>query len=261
MGPIIRLALAIVIALVAIPLIIVIIASMSGDERLIFPPTSFSLNPYYALLGNQAIVGALGRSLVVGVQVVVLSLIVGVPATMALVRYKFRFRLPIAMYLILGVATPLIASAFAFLVLFTQAGVLGSLWPISVGITVVNLPFLMFSVASSLASLDHRLEEAAATLGAEEVQTFLFITLPGIMPGILSGTIMVFVLGISEFVISLLLSTVSIQTLPIAMFASLRGPPPPEVAAAAGLYVVAALIVVLTLTSLKSTEQFFYRND
>ena len=62
-------------------------------------------------------------------------------------------------------------------------------------------------------------------------------------------------------VISLLLSSVSIQTLPIAMFASLRGPPPPEVAAAAGLYVVATLLVVLTLTSLKSTEQFFYRAD
>ena len=61
--------------------------------------------------------------------------------------------------------------------------------------------------------------------------------------------------------ISLLLSTINVQTLPIAMFASLRGPPPPEVAAAAGLYVIAALFVVLTLTSLKSTEQFFYRAD
>ncbi len=261
MGPVIKLALGLVIALVAVPLVIVIIASFSGDERLIFPPGSYSFNPYRALLGNQAVIDALGRSLIIGVQVVVMSLLVGVPATIALVRYKFRFRGGIAMYLILGVATPLIASAFAFLVLATNAGVLGALWPISVGITVVNLPFLMFSVASSLASLDTRLEEAAATLGAEQVQTFLFVTLPGIMPGILSGTIMVFVLGISEFVISLLLSNVSIQTLPIAMFASLRGPPPPEVAAAAGLYVIAALIVVMTLTSLKSTEQFFYRND
>ena len=76
-----------------------------------------------------------------------------------LVRYKFPFRFSIGMYLIIGVATPLIASAFAFLVLFTKAGVLGSLWPISVGITVVNLPFLMFSVASSLYSIDPRLEE------------------------------------------------------------------------------------------------------
>lgn len=261
MGPVIRSALFLVVALVAVPLLIVIVASVSGGERLTFPPESFSLNPYRALLGNDSIRSALGRSLVVGMQVVVLSLIAGVPATIALVRYQFRFRFGIAIYLILGVATPLIASAFAFLVLFTKAGVLGSLWPISVGIAVVNLPFLMFSVASSLTSLDHRLEEAAATLGAEQVQTFLFVTLPGIMPGILSGTIMIFVLGISEFVISLLLSTVRIQTLPIAMFASLRGPPPPEVAAAAGLYVVVALLVVVTLTSLKSTEQFFYRAD
>lgn len=261
MGPVVRGTLILVILLVAVPLLIVIVASVSGGERLTFPPESLSLNPYRALIGNEEIRDALWRSLTVGVQVVVLSLITGVPAAMGLVRHQFRFRFTLGMYLILGVATPLIASAFAFLVLFTKAGVLGSLWPISVGITVVNLPFLMFSVASSLISLDPRLEEAAATLGAEEVQTFLFVTLPGIMPGILSGTIMVFVLGISEFVISLLLSTVNIQTLPIAMFASLRGPPPPEVAAAAGLYVVAALFVVLTLTSLKSTEQFFYRAD
>ena len=261
MGPVIRGALIVVVALVAVPLLIVIIVSVSGDERMMFPPESYSLNPYRAMIGSDLIRSALGRSLIVGFQVVALSLVVGVPATIALVRYQFRFRFTIAMYLILGIATPLIASAFAFLVLFTKAGVLGSLWPISVGITIVNLPFLMFSVASSLAHLDTHLEEAAATLGAEQVQTFLFVTLPGIMPGILSGTIMVFVLGISEFVISLLLSSVSIQTLPIAMFASLRGPPPPEVAAAAGLYVVTALLVVMTLTSLKSTEQFFYRAD
>lgn len=261
MGPVVRGALILAMLLVAVPLAIVVVASVSGGERLTFPPESLSLDPYRALIGNGAIREALGRSLIVGVQVVALSLVAGVPAAMALVRHRFRFRLGFGMFLILGVATPLIASAFAFLVLFTRAGVLGSLWPISVGITVVNLPFLMFSVASTLVSLDPRLEEAAATLGAEEVQTFLFVTLPGMMPGILSGTIMVFVLGISEFVISLLLSTINVQTLPIAMFSSLRGPPPPEVAAAAGLYVIAALLVVLTLTSLRSTEQFFYRAD
>lgn len=260
-GPVIRSALVVVILLVAVPLAIVLIASVSGGERLTFPPESLSFNPYRALVGSGEIRAALLRSLTVGWQVVVLSLIAGVPAAIALVRFKFRLRFALGMYMILGVATPLIASAFAFLVLFTKLGALGSLWPISVGITVVNLPFMLFSVASSLFSLDPRLEEAAATLGAEKVQTFLFVTLPGIMPGILSGTLMVFVLGISEFVISLLLITINIQTLPIAMFASLRGPPPPEVAAAAGLYVLAALLVVITLTSLRSTEQFFYRAD
>jgi putative spermidine/putrescine transport system permease protein len=242
-------------------MLIVVLSSVSAGERLTFPPDGISLGPYSALLGSSVIRTALLRSLIIGVMVVAVGLTVGVPATIALVRYRPRFRIGFAAYLLLGVATPLIASAFAFLVLYTRAGVIGSLWPIALAITVANLPFLMFSIASTLTNLDPSLEEAAATLGAERVQTFIFVTLPGLMPGILSGTIMIFVLGISEFLISLLLTTIDTQTLPIAIFASLRGPPPPEFAAAAGIYVVAASLVVVTLTSFKTTEQFFYRND
>jgi len=261
LGRFVRLSLGIVLALVAVPMAIVVIASVSGGSRLTFPPEGFSLNPYSALLGNTVIRAALGRSLIVGAMVVLVGLSVGIPASIALVRYRPRFRFGFAVYLLLGVATPLIATAFAFLVLYTRAGVIGSLWPIALAITVANLPFLMFSVSSTLANLDPSLEEASATLGAEGAQTFLFVTLPGMMPGILSGTIMIFVLGISEFLISLLLTTIDSQTLPIAIFASLRGPPPPEFAAAAGIYVVVASLVVFTLTSFKTTEQFFYRND
>jgi len=260
-GRFVRLALGIVLALVAVPMAIVVIASVSSGSRLTFPPEGFSLNPYTALLGNTVIRAALGRSLIIGTMVVLIGLTVGIPASIALVRYRPRFRLGFALYLLLGVATPLIATAFAFLVLYSRAGVIGSLWPIAVAITVANLPFLMFSVSSTLSNLDPSLEEASATLGAEGTQTFLFVTLPGMMPGILSGTIMIFVLGISEFLISLLLTTIDSQTLPIAIFASLRGPPPPEFAAAAGIYVVVASLVVLTLTSFKTTELFFYRND
>jgi putative spermidine/putrescine transport system permease protein len=148
-----------------------------------------------------------------------------------------------------GITTPLIATAFAFLVLHTRAGLIGqALWPIALAITAANLPFLMFSVGSAFSTLDPSLEEAAATLGAEGVQTFLFVTLPGMAPGILSGTIMIFVLGISEFLISLILTTVATQTLPVAIFGSPRGPVPPTLAAAAGLYIV-AFIVVGILTS------------
>lgn len=261
MGRMVRFALGFVLALVVVPMVIVVVASVSAGSRLVFPPEGFSLSPYATLLESTVIRAALGRSLIVGLMVVAIGLAVGVPATIALVRYRPRFRIGFGVYLLLGVATPLIATAFAFLVLYTRAGVLGSLWPIALAITVANLPFLMFSVASALTNLDTSLEEAAATLGAESVQTFLFVTLPGMMPGILSGTIMIFVLGISEFLISLLLTTIDSQTLPIAIFASLRGPPPPEFAAAAGIYVVLASLVVITLTSFKTTEQFFYRND
>jgi putative spermidine/putrescine transport system permease protein len=261
MGRFVKLSLAGVLLLVALPMVVVVIASFSAGETLSFPPAGYSLAPYAQLLDNEVIRVALGRSLYVGALVVALAITTGVPASIALVRYKPRFRLGFTAYLLLGITTPLIASAFAFLVIYTRVGLIGELWPIAVAITVANLPFLMFSVSSALATLDPYLEEAAATLGAEKVQTFLFVTLPGMAPGILSGTIMIFVLGISEFLISLILSTVATQTLPVAIFGSLRGPVPPTLAAAAGLYILIAFIVVGVLTSLRTTEQFFYRSD
>ncbi len=261
MGRVVKGTLVGVLALVALPMLVVVVASFSAGETLTFPPAGFSVRPYLDLLDDEVIRVALARSLFVGGLVVALAVGAGVPASIALVRYRPRFRLGFTAYLLLGITTPLIASAFAFLVIYTRAGLIGRLWPIAVAITVANLPFLMFSVASALATLDPHLEEAAATLGAERIQTFLLVTLPGMAPGILSGTIMIFVLGISEFLISLILSTVATQTLPVAIFGSLRGPVPPTLAAAAGLYIVIAFMVVGVLTSLRTTEQFFYRND
>ena len=262
MGRVIRISVAAVLTLVALPMVVVVLGSFSAGDTLTFPPSGFSISPYLDLLDNEIIRVSLVRSLTVGTMVVILAVIVGVPASIALVRYKVRFKIAFGAYLLLGITTPLIATAFAFLVLYTRAGLIGqALWPIALAITAANLPFLMFSVGSALATLDPSLEEAAATLGAEGIQTFLFVTLPGMAPGILSGTIMIFVLGISEFLISLILATVATQTLPVAIFGSLRGPVPPTLAAAAGLYIIIAFVVVGVLTSLKTTEQFFYRND
>ena len=165
------------------------------------------------------------------------------------------------MLLLLGVASPLVTSAFAFLVLFTQIRVTGALWPLALAISIVNLPFLVFSVASALVQMDPHLEEAAATLGAEQVQTFMFVTWPGLMPGVISGSLTVFVLGITEFLISLVLTNVETQTLPIVIFGGLRGAVPTSLAAAAGLYVAISVLVVVVIVRLRATNQFLHRAD
>lgn len=260
-GRFVRAAAATSAVFVALPAVLIVVASFGGGAAIAFPPEELSLQPYADLLGSDAVRAALGRSVVVGVEVVILSILAGVPAALALFRHRVRLRALFAAYLVLGVATPLITSAFAFLAIFTELGVVGSLWPISFAITVVNLPFLVFSVASALAQLDPQLEEAAATLGAEEVQTFLFVTLPALAPGIISGALLVFVLGISEFLLSLMLSTIESQTLPVVIFSGLRGAVPPALAAAAGIYVLVSLVVVVVITSLRITGAFLYRAE
>lgn len=243
------------------PAIVVLIASFSANEVLSFPPSSFSAASYAELIKDPKIIEALGRSLVVGALAVVFANVIGVPAAMALFRHRPRGRMAFIFVLLLGVATPMVTSAFAFLVLFTKLGVVGSLAPIALAVSVVNMPFLIFSVASAIGLMDPHLEEAAATLGAERVQTFLFVTLPGLLPGILSGSLIVFVLGITEFLISLILATIDIQTLPLVIFGGLRGAVPTTLAAAAGLYVLISVVVVLVMVRLRATSQFLGRTD
>lgn len=260
-GWLVRTVVAVALVFVVSPAVVVLIASFSSQEVLSFPPPGFSLAPYIELLTDPQIMAALGRSLLVGLLAVVFANIIGVPAALALFRHRPRGRLGLIFVMLLGVATPMITSAYAFLVLFTQVGVVGSLAPLALAISVVNLPFLIFSVASAISQMNPHLEEAAATLGAERVQTFLFVTFPGILPGVLSGSLIVFVLGITEFLISLVLATVDIQTLPLVIFGALRGAVPTTLAAAAGLYVAISIVVVLVMVRFRATSQFLGRAD
>lgn len=260
-GPLLRGFVGVTLLFVAAPAIVVLIASFSASNVLTFPPKGLSLAPYTDLLADGTVRRALLRSLLLGVLAVLFSNLLGVPAALALFRHRPRGRPALVLLLLLGVASPLITSAFAFLVFYTQIGVIGALWPLALSISVVNLPFLVFSVASALVQLDPHLEEAAATLGAEQFQTFWFVTRPGLMPGIISGSLTVFVLGITEFLISLVLTNVETQTLPVAIFGGLRGAVPTTLAAAAGLYVAISVVVVVVIVRLRATNQFLHRAD
>ena len=128
------------------------------------------------------------RSVIVGFECVLISLPIGLAAGLALYRYRVRGRA------LLG------ASSFGLLEpaggvgdglpgAVHSAGLIGALWALSVAVVTVNFPFMLLAIGSSIDQLNPELEEAATTMGAEQVQTFLFVTLPGVMPGVLIGSI------------------------------------------------------------------------
>jgi len=261
MGKLGRSGVAVVLLFIVLPAILVLVSSFGAGQRITFPPEGLSLRPYSALFGDGNIRAAMVRSLLVGLEAVAIAVLIGVPAVLAIVRHRMRLRPLFGGYLLIGITTPLLTAGYAFLVLFTKLGVLGELWTIGLAVGIVYLPLLLFSVAAAAVQMDDDLEHAAQTLGAERVQTFLFVTLPAIMPGIVAGAIIVFVYGITDFLITLILSTVGTQTLPLVIFSSLRGPVPPQFAAAAGVYVIISAIVVLAITNLRSAGAFLYRPD
>lgn len=261
MGRVARVMTAALLFLASLPTLIVLMSSFSAGDKLDFPPPGFSFRGYGELFRDRVIMVALTRSIIVGLLCVVISLPIGMGAAFALNRYRVRGAALISAFLLLGFSTPLVVSGMAFLVFFTQIGLLGDLWAMSIAIVTVNFPFMLLAIGSSIDQLNPELEEAANTLGAEKVQTFLFVTLPGVMPGVIIGSILMFIFGTTEFLVSLIISTTSSQTLPVVLFASLRTALRPRHAAAGGIYIWLALMVVFLMTRFRSLEQFLYRRD
>jgi putative spermidine/putrescine transport system permease protein len=246
---------------VSLPTLIVVSSSFSGATLLSFPPSHPSVMPYVDLFRSDVLRPALERSLIVGLEAAILALIAGLPTALGLERLWPKLRPAATAFLTLGFATPLAVSAVAFLIVFYRLGWFGSVWSIALALSIVNFPFLLYSIAATVESLDDSLADAAATLGAGPARTFVFVTLPGLAPGIMTGTLLVFVFGITDFLISLVLTTVQTATLPVSIYGSMRSGATPLLAAAGGCYVLIALFVVVLITRLRSLEQFLYRAD
>ncbi|MCU1457247.1 MAG: potC [Actinomycetia bacterium] len=243
------------------PTLLVLISSFSGSKTLSFPPHDISLRAYGSFLEDDVIRAALWRSLQVGVLSVLIAVPAGVAAAFGLTRYRPKGRTFLSALLLLGLASPLVVSGVALLVLYTHAGLIGSVWPLAAGVSIVNLPFVVALVSSAIDDANPELEEAAATLGAEPLEQFLFVTLPGVMPGIIAAALLLFVFGITDFMISILVATVRNATLPVVVFGSLRGGLTPRLAAVGGIYIVIAFVVVGALSRTGMLHRFFFRED
>ena len=261
MGRVARVITVVLLFLASLPTLVVLISSFSSGQTLDFPPPGLSFHGYADLLSDDVATAALVRSVIVGLECVLISLPIGLAAGLALYRYRVRGRALLGAFLLLGFSSPLVVSGMGFLVLYTRAGLIGDLWALSVAVVTVNFPFMLLAIGSSIDQLNPELEEAATTMGAERVQTFLFVTLPGVMPGVLIGSILMFIFGMTEFLVSLIIATTANQTLPLVLFSSLRGSLKPRHAAAGGIYIWIALVLVFLMTRFRAVEQFLYRRE
>jgi putative spermidine/putrescine transport system permease protein len=247
---------ALTVLLLSAPTIIVLGASFTAGNIITFPPQGFSLKWYASIAGAADLRSAFMRSLWVAVVCTVIAVPAGTLAGIALAKYPLRFGKAIQVYLLLPFTIPLIGSGIGLMLVFGNAGILGSVWPIGVACCVINLPFVIWAVSSSAASLDPDLELAAANCGAGPAQTFLLVTLPSVLPGIITGSLLMFVLALNEFLVSLLLVDARIVTLPVQIYNSIRSIITPDLAAVSVVFIAAAMLAVLLLDRLAGLEIF-----
>lgn len=249
MGPVLRATLlkALVVLLcfgLLAPIIIVAIASFSGDGYLKFPPESLSLRWYERFLGDPRWRAAILNSLVVGVMTSALSTLLGFLAAYAMVRGEFRYRRVLASLLLTPVIVPHVITAVAVYFLSARAGLVGFRPWIAVAHTVVALPVVLVILQSALRTVDPALERAAMVCGCTRWGVFRRVVLPLALPGVVSAALFSFLTSFDELVISLFLAGIRAETLPVRIWNSLLLEVEPTIAA------VSTLLIAVTTAAL-----------
>ncbi|WP_112310279.1 ABC transporter permease [Pseudogemmobacter bohemicus] len=240
----------------SLPTLVVLGASLTAGNMVAFPPQGLSLQWYEKIALARDLQQAFLRSLIVATIATIVAIPVGTLAGLALSRFQLRFTTAIQVWLMLPFTIPLIGSGIGLMLVFGEWHVLGSLWPVGVACAVINLPFIIWSVSSSAVALDPDLELAAQNCGAGRVQTFLHVTLPAVMPGVITGSLLMFILAMNEFLVSLLLTDARIVTLPVLIYNSIRSIITPDLAAVSVVFIVIALAAIWLLDKLVGLEIF-----
>ena len=203
--------------------------------------TGFTWEWYSKFLQNPILRTSLQNSLSVSLVAVSVSAVLGTLTAVGLARYYFPGKSLYRGVTYLPLIVPDIAIAVATLVFFAAIKLPLSLGTIMIAHIVFCLAYVTVVVSSRLASIDPQLEEAALDLGATPLQAFLRVLLPQLLPGIVSGCLLAFILSMDDFVIAYFTAGVGSTTLPIAIFSSLRnGGVTPELNALSVLLIIAS---------------------
>lgn len=207
--------------------------------------TGFTLNWYRDLFADKAIWDATRNTLIVAITSTVLSTIIGTAAALALHRYNFRGKGFSEATLYIPIVIPEVVMGIALLAFFAQSGIDLGLQTIIIAHIAFSIPFVTLNVRARLQGMDRSVEEAAMDLGANELVTFRRVTLPLIMPGVLSGALLAFTLSLDDYIITLFTAGPGSTTLPLRVFSMLRQAVTPKVNALSALWILTVFVVLL----------------
>ncbi|WP_349630613.1 ABC transporter permease [Bradyrhizobium sp. KB893862 SZCCT0404] len=227
------------------PVILVFPISFSADAYVAWPPSAWSTKWYVALLHNDEMVTAFRNSLIVASCVTAITLVVAMPAAVALTRGHFRGRDALTSLFTAPLLLPSIVLGLAILVVFAGYGLVGS-WPgVIIGHLVITLPYALRVLITGLSTMPPFVEDAAGTLGADPWEIFRRITLPLMTPALVASAALSFIVSFDEVVLSLFIAGTQLKLLPVSLYHYVESWTDPLVAAVSALLVLGTLGIVL----------------
>ena len=239
-------AVAPMIVLLVAPAIVVIPMSFSASPVLSWPPQGMTLHWYAELFGSRMWRASAMNSLMVALVAAAASVLLGVPAGLALGLKEWRLKRLTLALVVTPLVIPTIVLAIGMYRVYATLHLEG-IWGLAAAHAVIGVPFVVITTMSAARQMNPVLLLAARSLGAPPSRAFFHVTLPSIRIGVLSGTVFAFVSSWDKVVIAKFLTTPTFQTIPVQMWSQLTEGVNPTVAAlATTLLAVTTLLLVVT---------------
>ncbi len=227
-----------------LPIVYVTVFSFNIPGRSNLTWRGFTLQNWTNPCGAPDVCEAVGNSLKIGVTATIVATILGTMVAFALARHRFHGRASTNLLIFLPMATPEVVLAASLLTLFLNTRVPLGFATIILAHVMFCISFVVVAVKARIASLDPRLEQAAADLYANERQAFLRVTLPLVAPGIAGAALLAFSLSFDDYIITAFNSG-NVNTFPKFVYVSAqRGIPAQAYVIGAAMFFLAMLIVL-----------------
>jgi spermidine/putrescine transport system permease protein len=227
------------------PIVILLIFSFNNSALPSFPLSGFTLHWYHEFIDNTDLRASLETSAIIAALTSLGAVILGTLASIALTRRRFRGKALASAFLLSPLVIPYVVFGISLLLLFHQLGIPRSLVTVVIGHIVISLPYTILVLVPRLEQIDSSLEEAAYDLGATHLRTFRSVTLPLILPAVVSAFLIAFTTSFDEYAVASFVVGPRV-TFPIYLYSALRFPSQlPQVIAVAVVVLMVSLVVVV----------------
>ena len=239
-----KLYLGFIFLLMYLPIIVVVVFSFN-ESKLAVSFTGFSLKWYEQLFHNDAMMEALKNSLFLGVCSCAVSAVIGTFGAVGLSRIHWKTKGALEYISIIPLMIPEIILGMVLMAFFYMLGLPFGMLTLLIGHTIFCIPYILMEVKARLVGMDPSLEEAARDLGANSFRALWDITLPLIMPAVVSGSLLAFAMSMDDVVISIFVNGPRLSTLPIKVYTQMKTGVTPEINALCTIMLAVTLLALI----------------
>lgn len=229
------------------PIIVIILSSFTTTSYIVFPPKGFTLNWYKELLNYPEFADSFLLSIEVALCTTVIASIIGVLASLAVVRYEFKGKEVLINFFNSPMVIPTIVFGIALLQFFSLIGISAGPLALTLGHIILAVPYVMRLVIASLTGFNRSIEQAAMNLGASPLQVFFKITLPVIKSGVIAGAVFAFITSFDNLTVALFIISTDVVTLPVRIYSYIQFQYDPIITSLSSVIILFTIILIMII--------------